>query len=337
MKEGKRIEAVCGGIVVADVIVSPVTALPPRGKMSIVSAVELHVGGCAANTAVALARLGAGAAVVGRAGDDHLGTFLRCALEREGVDCRALATDPSTPTSATTVVVAPDGERSFIHVPGANEKLRARDFPLERFPHARLLHLGGPMLNGRLRGAAMKTLLRTAREAGMITSIDAVWNTFGRWLDFVAPALPFTDYFFANEAEARMITGRGTPGAAARFLLERGAGTAVIKMGPRGSAVFTRGGRLAVPAYPARCLDTTGAGDAYVGGFLYGVLKGWGLERAASLASAAGAMCVTAVGASAGLKGLAETLNFMKKQNRKTRASFPARHRPGEPPGFVNQ
>lgn len=309
----KRIEVICGGIVVADVMMKPVDSLPRRGTLLFVSGLELHTGGCAANTAVALTRLGAGAGLVTRVGRDELGGFIRSALRREGVDCSLVRDAPRSGTSATGVVVSSDGERSFIHNVGSNADLCAADFKLDKLPGARHLHLGGILLNPRMEGKPLGTVMKRARAAGLTTSLDTVWSPGKSSLGFHEHALPHTDILFANEREGKILTGKRTPRTMAKFLMDRGVGTVVIKAGERGSTVFTADGEFSTPAFRAKCIDTTGAGDAFVGGFLYAFLRGQSLREAARLGSATGALCVTGLGAIAGLKNLKETRRFMSR------------------------
>lgn len=309
----KHIDIISGGLLVADVMLKPLDKLPAPGTLVYAESLEMHIGGCAANTAVGLARLGAGTALVSRVGADAYGAFLRASLEREGVDCSQLAVSGKTATSATVVFVSADGERSFANVEGTCADVRAGDFGLAAFPAARHLHLGGTLLNRNLGGKSLGALCRAARRAGMSTSIDTVWSPRGDTLSQVEPALPWTDFFFANEREARMMTGRRTPAASARFLLDKGAAAVVIKRGERGCDVYTPAGEFHTPALKVDCVDTTGAGDAFVAGFLFSVLRGDGIRKAAEFGAATAALCVGALGATAGLRGLRETERFMAR------------------------
>ncbi len=306
-------EVVCGGIVIADIVVRPVDRMPRRGILESADTIDLCIGGCAANTGSALARLGVETALVGRVGDDNTGRFLKDALAREGLDLSALHTDKKLGTSATNVLVASDGERTFVHTQGANAALKDTDFPLERFKDARLLHCGGILLNAGMKGAPLARLLRRGRKLGLITSVDTVWDVNGNWLSFVEDALPYSDIFFANESEALRITGRKTPERMADFFLERGVGLAVIKRGEKGSLIATAEGKTAVPAYKVKCVDTTGAGDAYVGGFLFGILRGWKPEKCARFGAAVASLSTLAPGAVTALPTYKQALAALKK------------------------
>lgn len=118
------IDVVCLGILVADVIARPVDELP-HGAVSLMDEVSLHGGGCALNTATGLGRLGLSVAVVGKVGDDTFGDFVLGLLAERDLETGGVLRDPSAPTSATVVLVDRQGERSFLHLPGANGTLSA--------------------------------------------------------------------------------------------------------------------------------------------------------------------------------------------------------------------
>src|SRR5579872_6393102 len=111
-------EIACLGILVADLLGRPIDSLPPRGRLGLVENMTLHIGGCASNTAIDLARLGVHTAVLGKVGTDGLGDFVVATLARDGLDTRAVVRDPRVNTSATMVLVGADGERTFLHYLG---------------------------------------------------------------------------------------------------------------------------------------------------------------------------------------------------------------------------
>jgi sugar/nucleoside kinase (ribokinase family) len=312
---------VCLGIMVADVIGRPLRTLPEAGRLVLVEEMSLHTGGCAINAATALARLGVPVEVVGKVGRDAFGDFVLHQLKSRGVGVRGVSQDPGIGTSATMVMVDPDGERRFVHYIGANARLKLEDVDLDLVESASILHVAGALVLPGLDGAPTATLLQRARAAGVTTFLDTVWDDTGRWMEVLAPCLPHVDYFVPSLSEARALTGRDVPRDVARALLERGVGTVGLKMGAGGCLVMTGSGDLFhIPAFEVRAVDSTGAGDAFAAGFIAGVWQGWSLERTARLANAVGALCVTGSGASGGVRSLAETLAFI--------ASNP-RHRPG--------
>lgn len=308
-----RVDVACAGILVADCVARPVLRQPAPGRLELVDFIGLHPGGSAANTGYGLARLGLGVALVGRVGRDGLGDFLVAEAERHGCDAGLIRRDDSAATSATLVTVDADGERAFLHSVGANARLVPEDVPLEslRERGARTLHLAGllvlPGLDGN-DGAPAAALFARATELGLITSLDCVWDATGRW-ERARGVLPFADLFCPSLAEAQAITGREEPAAVASTLIELGVRRAVaLKMGPDGSFVMARTGEAhRVPAAHVETVDGTGAGDAFVAGFLAGWLRDLSLLECARLGNAAGARCVTALGATAGLAGWDET------------------------------
>ena len=300
-------DVVCLGILVADVIVRPVDGLPPGGELELVDEISMHGGGCALNTASVLVRFGLSAAVVGKVGADSLGDFVLRLLEKRGVEHAGVVRDQATSTSASVVLVDSAGERTFLHLPGANGRLRPEELDEEALSSARALHLAGALVMPELDGLPTAAVLERAKSRGVMTSLDTVWDATGRW-ERLVPSLPHVDLFVPSFAEAAAVSGEQEPAAAASWLRERGVGTVALKLGPEGCYVSGEEfeGFLAAPK--VQTIDGTGAGDAFAAGFLYGRLAGWPLERSAALANAAGALATTAVGAVEGVTSLDETL-----------------------------
>ena len=147
----------------------------------------------------------------------------------------------------------------------------------------------------------------------MTTFLDTVWDDTGRWMETLAPCLPFVDYFVPSLPEGQALTGQEEPEKVARALLDCGVGTVGLKMGVDGCLVVSGDDQfIRIPAFKVDALDATGAGDAFAAGFIAGVWHGWDLEKTARFANAVGALCVTGLGASGGVKSLSETLYFME-------------------------
>lgn len=309
--EGKPV--VCVGILVADVVGRPLRTLPEAGRLVLVDEMGLYTGGCAANTATALARLGIPVQVVGCVGQDPFGDFVVQALQRRGIGTEGIACDPTTGTSATMVMVDPDGERRFVHFIGANARLTLERIDLAQIRRAGIVHVAGALVLPGLDGPPMAQLLRAAREAGAVTFLDTVWDDTGRWMELLGPCLPYVDYFVPSLAEAQALTGKRAPEEVAATLLQYGVGTVALKMGAQGCLVLAHGQKpLYMPAFEVPVVDATGAGDAFAAGFIAGVYLGWTLEETARLANAVGALCVTGVGASGNVASLEETLAFIR-------------------------
>jgi sugar/nucleoside kinase (ribokinase family) len=300
-------DVVCLGILVADVIARPVEELPARGALGLVDEITVHGGGCALNTASVLSRLGLDAAVVGKVGKDGFGDFLLRLFDERGIDGSGVLQDPAVATSASVVLVDRAGERTFLHLPGANGRLRLDDLDRQVLFSGRALHMAGSLVMPELDGAPTAEVLQEAHDRVITTSLVTVWDASGRW-ERVLPSLPHLDLLVLSLAEGRAVSGEREPPAVAAWLRKRGVGCVALTMGAEGcyvsSAEFE--GLMAAPAVTA--VDGTGAGDAFAAGLLYGHLAGWPLERSASFANAAGALATTAVGAIEGVRGLDETL-----------------------------
>lgn len=295
-----RPDVVCLGILVADVIARPVDALGEPGSLRLVDTVELHGGGCALNTASALVPLGLRAAVAGKVGRDPFGDFLLRLLDERGVDRRAVVQDRRAPTSASIVLVAERGERSFLHVPGADDAFGAGDVDRTIAFSGRALHFAGIGLLAGLAGEPLAELAAAAQARGIRTSLDTVWDARARWHD-LDPLLPHLDLAVPSLSEAQALSGESSPEGAAAWLRGRGVRSVAITLGPDGC--YGDGDDFTGYVRPPRvaAVDETGAGDAFAAGVLHGVLAGRPFVRALELGCAAGALATTAIGAFAGV------------------------------------
>jgi sugar/nucleoside kinase (ribokinase family) len=163
----------------------------------------------------------------------------------------------------------------------------------------------------RLRTHAAETLMG-ARAAGLTTSLDTNWDPHGLWMHDLAPCLPHLDYLFLNEDEARMVTGTAEPAPAARAVLARGVETVVIKLGPRGCAIYDGDREVLAPAYDVPVKDTTGAGDCFVAAFLCARLRGADFSEAGQFANAVAALNVQKIGAGIGACSWDEVHEWMR-------------------------
>lgn len=311
-------DVVCLGILVADVIAKPVDEWPERGKLVLVDQMELHSGGCAGNTAIGLNRIGIQAGLIGKVGDDGFGDFLIDFMKGQGIDTRGIVKDSESHTSATMVMVHGDGERSFVHYLGANARLSEADMDLGLAQEAKILHIAGSFLMPGFDGQPTAHVLRQAREMGLTTCLDTAWDSRGNWMKLLAPCLPFVDICLPSIEEARMLTGKKVPPDIAEALLARGVKTVGLKMGRAGCYLRTQDQEFLIPAYDISPMDATGAGDAFVAGFLTGVVKRWDLEETGRFANAVGAVCTLAMGTTDGIRSLEETKEFMSAHTTRT-------------------
>jgi len=302
------VDVVCLGILVADVVVRPFRGMPSAGSLDTVEEIAFRAGGCALNTASILARFGLRTAVVGKVGKDQFGEFLLSVLDERGID-HANVTRGDTPTSTTVVLVDDDGERTFLHNPGANATLNDSEIDLTQILSAKALHIGGALVMASLDGPPMAQILGEAKAMGLHTSLDVVFDPTDKW-DRARSCLPKLDLFCPSLAEARAIAGEQDPSRAAAWIHARGTPEVVITMGAKGCLVSNPERQEFLDGVAVNAIDGTGAGDAFTAGLLYGKLAGWPLQRSARLATAVGALATTEVGATEGVRGLDEALSM---------------------------
>jgi len=315
----KNKSVICLGIMVADVVGRPLRAVPDPGRLVLVEEMGLYTGGCAVNAATALSRLGLPVEVVGKVGDDPFGEFLINTLKKRGIGIKGVTRDRILGTSATMVMVDNDGERRFVHYIGANANLTFDDIDTSLLGEAAILHVAGSLVMPGIDGVPTAELLKLAKQKGVITFLDTVWDDTGRWKELLEPCLPEIDYFVPSLPEAQALTGYQDPHEVARSLLNFGVGTVGLKMGSEGALVMDQKGiQIHLSAYQVDVIDATGAGDAFAAGFIAGVWNGWPLEKTGQFANAVGALCVTGVGASGGVSSLEETLTFMENSHFKS-------------------
>jgi sugar/nucleoside kinase (ribokinase family) len=272
----------------------------------------MAMGGCASNTAMALSRLGVSTSLWGKLGRDFFGEFALKELKKAGVKTSGVVLDSKAETSATVVLVNRKAQRSFLHSVAANDHIYIEELKLSRLSQFRHLHIGGYFLFSALDGKPMAKILGQARQKGLTTSMDTAWDLKGRWMKLLKPCLPYLDYFMPSEREVKMLLGYTNPVKAAKAFLKLGAGAVILKQGEKGSYFLNREGlEIKVPAYQAKVVDTTGAGDCFCAGFIKGLSLGWDIKKCLRLGNAAGACAVEALGATAGIHSLKQVSKFL--------------------------
>ncbi|MFP4056399.1 MAG: carbohydrate kinase family protein [Candidatus Brocadiia bacterium] len=304
----------CLGILVADTFGSPIDDVPAKGRLKLFDHMELHIGGCAANTAIAMAKLGLRTCAVGKVGDDVFGRFVVQTLRDAGIDPAGVVVEAEASTAFTFVIVGSDGQRRFLHTMGANATLCEDDVDMDLVCRAKVLHVAGTMVMPTFDGEQTAHVLEQAQAAGVTTCMDLVFNDrIEDYMPVVGPCLPHLDMFLPSIEEAERVAGTSDPPSIARRLRREGLGTVVIKLAEEGAYVSGDGEEEVVPAYQVDAVDTSGAGDCWVAGFLAGRLRGWSLVRSARFGHAVAAHCIQAFGCTAGVRDFAATESFQRE------------------------
>jgi sugar/nucleoside kinase (ribokinase family) len=298
----KTIDCVVVGSCVVDVLARPVSLSQPIGGGRLIESepLRLTTGGIVSNSGIAMARLGMRVAAFTYVGDDEWAEVIRKRYAAEGIDTAALMTHPEAATSTTAVLIDPSGERSFVHCVGAPRLLdkAAMLSRLDLFAKSRAMLIGYYPLMTRLQND-LPEIFAAIRKTGCLTALDSAGD--GGTMDPLASILPHLDFYVPNETEAEHQTGRSDPREMIQAYRDAGAkGWLGIKLGVRGALLSPQPGKfveVAVVKAPGKVVDTTGAGDCFFGALLAGVLLGLSPADAGRLAAAAGAYCVTGLGA----------------------------------------
>lgn len=293
----------CAGILVADIFTPPLPSLPAAGELRATDDFLLETGGCAANVAVGLARLGARAFVSGVVGTDVFGDFLIQKLAEKGIETSAIRRTPAFGTSKTVVLPVVGEDRRFIHTFGANNAFNESDVSLDALSAGDILYIGGLLIMPDLKSEGVARLCETARSRGITTVLDVVVPVGDATasMEYLRPALRHADVFMPNDEEARSLTGEEDAEAQADLFLAEGCGTVIITQGAKGTLVKNRETTLHADVYPINFIDGSGSGDAFAAGFITGLVEGWDLKKSLEFASAIGASACTKLGCTSGV------------------------------------
>lgn len=304
-------EVLCAGIIVADHVCTPIAHVPAAGELVMADGMLLTIGGCAANAAVDLGKMGVRAAVVGRVGGDTFGRVVTDMLREHEVDVSLVKTTPGMDTSQTLIVNVAGQDRRFIHTFGANGEFHADDIPRDRLRQVRVLYLGGYLLMPKIVQDELVPVFAEAQRLGVKTVLDVATPGKAEYLPRLEKLLPHVDVFLPNNHEGELITGEKDPVRQAQLFHRLGVRTAVVTMGGDGAVLVEAGVKLRAGVYPVPYVDGSGGGDAFDAGYIYGLLRGWGPEDCLRVASALGASCVRAIGTTPGVFTRSECERFM--------------------------
>src|ERR1051326_5264417 len=292
----------CIGALVVDALSGPLPQYPePKVKTQINTAsIRFMPGGGAANTGSALAQLGIRTSIFSKVGEDLNGLFLRGELVKAGVDVSQIRASPRENTPFTFVGAHPDGDRTFIHTPGANLSFSRRDFDLEALYDCKYLLYQDMFVLPKLDGEPAMRLLAAAQKRGIVTLLDECFGLGPKRRTFEA-ALPYCDVAIPSCDDMAVMYPGMKPVDIARHLRARGARRVVLKLGARGCLVTTETETALVPSMARHVVDTTGAGDCFNAGFIAALVHGLTDLQAAKVGAAAAAACIRSVGGAVGI------------------------------------
>ncbi|MEM2958109.1 MAG: carbohydrate kinase family protein [Candidatus Jordarchaeaceae archaeon] len=308
----KVLDVVGIGLTCVDLVMR-VPKFPEVDEVVISLEFEQHYGGVAANAIVTLARLGAKVGFIGKIGMDPFGYNMVKAFEKDGVDTSKIIRDRRFGSALSFIQVDPKGERKISHYPGAAPFLTPQDVEQtsDYIASSKMIHMDGINPQSAIRSAEIAKKRGAQVSFDLSTSLSAV-EIFGLTKKEVENFIGLIDVFIPCKIAAKELTGEEDPEKAVRKLLDMGPSIVGITLGNRGCIVATKDEIVRKPAYRVEVKDTTGAGDAFHGAFLYGLLKGWTLERTAEFANAVAAIKCQHFGARSGLPTESEVEKFLK-------------------------
>lgn len=252
----------------------------------------MATGGSASNTINGVTRLGLNAGFVGKVGNDEVGEFFIKDSINNGVQPHLLISE--TPSGRCIVLVSPDSERTLCTYLGAACELEAKDLSPDTFIGYDIFHIEGYLVQNH---DLIRTAVKLAKEAGLQVSIDlASYNVVEANIDFLKEIVrEYVDIVFANEEEARAFTGK-EPEEALIHISDH-CDIAIVKVGKEGSYIKSGDEQVQIKPRLATAIDTTGAGDLYAAGFLFGLANDYSLEICGKIGSLVSGNVVEVLGA----------------------------------------
>ena len=307
----KRIKAVVLGSINFD-CVAKAERLPKKGETIRGYSFGTFVGGKGANQSVQMALLGADVTFIGKVGADDVGRTMKNSLQKHGINIDRLATDPHASSGACSINLDEMGQNTLLYVPGANETLKPEDIDgaVGVIKEADIF-----ITQNEINLDMLEYGLETAKRFGITTLLNP------------APALPLSDRIFAladyilpNETETEGYCGflpadDATLKKAAEWFFTRGTKNVVITLGEQGAFYAGPSASMRVPGFKVNAVDTTAAGDAFIGGFAYTVGRGGSVEDAMLFGNACGALAASQNGAQASLPSLDKVLKMIGTDN----------------------
>jgi sugar/nucleoside kinase (ribokinase family) len=281
-----------------DLIAEGLNTLPELGKEKIISNLTLTLGSSSAIFAADIARSGMEVGFIGKVGDDPYGEFVINSLRELEINTSKILIDPDVKTGVTISLAYPEDKAQMTYL-GSIEELGWTDINLEYLYQAKHLHLSSYFLQNKLKRDCLK-LFKSAKEHNLSVSFDPGYDPEERWdRERIYEMLKYVDIFLPNETEAKNITGKDNWREALSDL-SKYTDMIVIKRGSKGAVVKRGEKMIEIGAKSLGVIDTTGAGDAFNAGFIYGYLNKLPLEKCLALGNFCGARVTMRAGGTRG-------------------------------------
>jgi sugar/nucleoside kinase (ribokinase family) len=301
---------VCIGLVVMDILAKPVDPGFHNHDVIMVDKISWAVGGDAFNEARTLARMGVPVKLMSSVGADIWGDFIMREGNEAVIDMENVTRNCNYQTSISIVLIQHNGERNFICAEGTAKHFMMESLDMPSIEKAKIISLASLYPNPEM-DQAFLTAAKAAKKNGAIVTVDIAENLDVNALNTYAELLPLVDFIFPNYDEACSMTGQKDPEKIADVFLKSGVKNVVIKTGKTGCYIQTAAEEFTVPTYKnAKRVDTTGAGDNFAAGFIYGLARDLPVRECAAYANAAASVSIQYIGAG-GVRNIQEIEDMM--------------------------
>jgi sugar/nucleoside kinase (ribokinase family) len=284
--------------------------MPVIGREIIAEGCSLVLGSSTAICACGIASLGLKTGFIGKLGKDRFGDVVLEELEKKSIDTSHVIISDKIKTGIT-ISLSMERDRALVTHMGSIEELSIEDIDIKLLESTRHIHVGSFFLQHKLR-PDLSRLFKTAHDLGATTSLDAGWDDTEIWNYGIFDVLKHTDIYFPNETEALNITKQDNVLDAVRILSDYSRIT-VVKCGSEGAVGKWGDSLVQQKTFDLKPIDTTGAGDSFNAGFIYGFLNGFELEKCLTYGNACGSISVTKIGGSSGCATLAEVEGLINR------------------------
>jgi len=305
----KKFDIAVIGDVNPDLILTGKDIIPEFGQVEKwIDDAELTIGGSAGIFAVGAAKLGLKVTFIGKVGDDHFGHFMKDRMAAQGIDVSGLVIDPFVKTGLS-ISLSDGNDRAILTFGGSNLLLNFQDIDFEIVAQSRHLHSGSFYLLNNIR-QDLAIVYKKAKEMGLSTSIDTNYDPKEKWEGDIFNVLDYTDVFLPNMTELMAISGEKDPDSAIRHLTKNRNLLVAVKNGEDGAFAEKDKVRYSAETIQVKPVDTTGAGDSFDAGFLFGFLNGLEIEKSLRIGCICGALSTLGIGGTSAQAGREDLTKF---------------------------
>ncbi|MBQ6363427.1 MAG: sugar kinase [Lachnospiraceae bacterium] len=311
----KKFDVVVIGTAVIDIAIRPVDKSVFDHNFNRIEKPSLLLGGCGVNQSIALSRLGSRTALATIRGNDEFGNLMMSMLAREEnpIDVSAVQISPDINTGVSCAFISADGSRHFCTDRGTNAHFNLMDgFDLSVLDQTNILSIAGSFGLPPFDGEEAGKLCLEAQRRGVVTVMDTFTDIYGLGWERAKHMFCAQDYLFPSYDEISDLTGEKDVSRIADVLLDCGAKHVGIKLGAEGCYFKDADQEFRVPAMKGNIIDTTGAGDNFMAGFITGLIRGYDAEACCRLGCAAGFAASCSLGANTGVKSYEQLEQIIK-------------------------